>query len=209
MCRAQVQRQKGQRKVPAFSAGSCSAPGAMLRWAVGAQRDLWAWSPEHEVGFHKNTDWEMHLPALDITTPTVCAHSISWGIPLPLHRGSASATTPSWHFQCFWGSAGSLVPFPELFCPVASTSNNSGANKRTFECSADGTCHTGKINPQICSLMVSSCRQMLSCEAASSQTDYFLAHIVYRRATPGISSFALQQFSKHSQEFLSHAGSSL
>lgn len=144
------------------------------------------------------TDWEMQVPVLDITTPIVCAHGISLGPPLPLHHGSASATTPSWHFLCFWGSVGSWVPFPELFCPVASILNNSGANKRTFECSADGTCHTEKINPQICSLMESSCRQMLSCEAASSQTDYFLAHIVYRRATPGISSFALQHFSKHS-----------
>lgn len=32
--------------------------------------------------------------------------------------------------------------------------------------------------------------------AASSQADYFLAHIAYSRASPGISSFALQRFSK-------------
>lgn len=139
----------------------------------------------------------MQLPVLDILTPIACAHSVSCGTPLPLHRGSVSATTPCWHFLCFWGSVGSWVPLCELFHLVASIMNKSGANKGTPECSADGTCHTGKINPQICSLMESSCRQMLSCEAASSQTDYFLAHIVYRRATPGISSFVLHHFSKH------------
>lgn len=208
MWRAQVERQKGQTNVPVFTAGSCSAPGAALRWAVLAQGASRALSPEDEVGFRKNTDWEMQLPALDITTPIFCAHSISWATPMPLYRGSASATTLSWDFLCFRGSV--WKPSASLWAIrlVASIMNNSRANKRTFECSADGRCRTGKINPQICSLMESSCRQMLSCEAASSQTDYFPAHIVYRRATPGISSLALQHFSKHNySSFLMQAPS--
>lgn len=39
------------------------------------------------------------------------------------------------------------------FHHVAGVMLNSGANQRTLECSADGRCHTGKINPQISSLM--------------------------------------------------------
>lgn len=56
MWRAQVERQKGQTNVPAFSAGSCSAPDAMIRWAVLAQGESWALSSKDEMGFHKNTD---------------------------------------------------------------------------------------------------------------------------------------------------------
>lgn len=73
-----------------------------------AQGASWALSPEDEVGFRKNTDWEMQLPALDITTPIVYAHSISCATPVPLYRGSASATTPSWDFLCFRGSVWEL-----------------------------------------------------------------------------------------------------
>lgn len=152
----------------------------LLVWAVLAQADSWALSPEGEVGFHEKASWEMCFPCSSLLPRPCFCHHLTWGLSVLLMG--------QW----------SRVPFYELFHHVAGIMNNSGANKRTFECSADGRCHTGKINPQIYSLMESSCRQMLSCTAASSQTDYFLAHIVYSSASPGISSFALQHFYKHS-----------
>lgn len=80
--------------------GSCAGTG----WISGFVSRSWG-------GFRKNTGWEMQLPALDITTPTVCAHSISCGSPLPLRCGSPSATAPSSHLPCFWGSVWELSAF--------------------------------------------------------------------------------------------------
>lgn len=197
MWRAQVERQKGQATVPAFSAGRHSTPGATLRGAVLARGESRALCPDHEGASVKTQTGKCScqrwtsplllsvLTAFPVAVPCPCTVALLLPLPHPRTCRASGAVSGSW------------APFRELFHLVASITNNSGTNKRTLECSADGRCHTGKINPQICSLMESSCRQMLSCEAASSQTDYFLAHVVYRRATPGISSFVQQHFSKH------------
>lgn len=94
----------------------------------------------------------MLLPVLDVTKHVASAHSIP--LPCPCYQGSTSATTPPQDFlHRLWGSAGGAVPCDALFHHVAGVMLNSGTNQRTLECSADGRCRTGKINPQISSLM--------------------------------------------------------
>lgn len=86
------------------------------------------------------------------TLPVLIAFHVL--LPCPCYQGSTSATTsPQDILHCLWGSAGGAVPCDTLFHHVAGVMLNSGANQRTLECSADGRCPTGKINPQISSLM--------------------------------------------------------